>query len=101
MTVGPQGPKGDKGDKGIGEAGDIGPPGAPGNLRVAFGLIPTLCSTRNNSFFVSSQVSQEPPAMVRWDLQVLLVSKVFPGCQDLQDILGQRGVMGAVTLETV
>lgn len=47
------------------------------------------------------QVFQDPRAMVRWDLQVLLANRVFLGSQDRPGSLVQRGAMGAVTLETV
>lgn len=47
------------------------------------------------------QVSQEPQAMVRWDPQVLLASKAFPGSRALLGSLVRRDMMAGVILETV
>lgn len=60
----------------------------------SFGLITTVCSEVTASGFLPGALL----AMERWDLQVLLVSKVLLGCQD---ILGQRNVMDNAVLETV
>lgn len=55
--------------------------------------IDNYCSEVTASGFLPGAL----PAMVRWDLQVLLVSKVLLGCQG---ILGQRIVMDNAVLET-
>lgn len=47
------------------------------------------------------QAFQVPQAMVRWDPQVLLASRVFLGSQALLDSLVQRDMMAVVILETV
>lgn len=46
-------------------------------------------------------MSQVLLAMVRWDPQVLLASRVFLGSQDLLDSRVQREMMAGVILVTV